>query len=281
MVQNHVVKSTFVEQDCRTLIDNMNDTTMNSFPQNKSAGHAEQLIIGLSYVALSLFFLIPYASCIYVMLTNKKLGSPAYYYIVMQISVADILQLIFIGLWSGIFMICPSIAEIHLLNRWIGALGLSAWILYITTANLLAINRINLYSKDETIIGTYTDDENKFFISSLIHTCFHSSTANRIFSKKLTKTYLGAISCYALSWFFTFTMSTDTEFLFAPEYFSWIYGESSYSYVASQFELYTDSANICCMIIWYLCIYGAIRAQWYMTANRASKDDTLCFLRHL
>lgn len=60
-------------------------------------------IVGFIYFVFSLFWIIPYSVCLWCIVVDRNLRKKPTYIIVLHIGIADVLQLIFNGLFGGIF----------------------------------------------------------------------------------------------------------------------------------------------------------------------------------
>uniref|UniRef100_A0A915JQP2 7TM GPCR serpentine receptor class x (Srx) domain-containing protein n=1 Tax=Romanomermis culicivorax TaxID=13658 RepID=A0A915JQP2_ROMCU len=101
----------------------------------------EHYIFGALYGVMSIIFIMSYIVVVYLIATTKSLRSKSYNLIVLHLTLADLLQLIFNGISSTCFLFWPAVYESHhLVNKICGALALTGWFLYCTLANLLAFN---------------------------------------------------------------------------------------------------------------------------------------------
>lgn len=64
--------------------------------------YAEEILIASLVLIISVLYCIPYTMCIYIMLTDK-IGKMPYYKIVLSMGVSDLIQLVFNGVFAGIF----------------------------------------------------------------------------------------------------------------------------------------------------------------------------------
>lgn len=77
------------------------DTSTSS---NKSID-AEHVVVAVTFISVSILYLIPYITCMYIIYTDKKMSRQAYYTIVQHMGIADVNQLVLNGIVGGLFTI--------------------------------------------------------------------------------------------------------------------------------------------------------------------------------
>lgn len=195
-----------------------NDTSMTC--ENSITG----TVIGSVYILLSIFSLIIYSMTIFLMHTDKVERNLNYFRFIQSIALADFSQSILLGIVAGIFTLTKRVP--FWLNKFLGSILAATWYTFCFNAHLLAISR---------------------FFKIVIR-------LNNVFSEKMTKIYIGLLWLGGLIIFGIF-MLPDVDFVYDINLNCWGYGQSNFSVLASNIEIFVDGSNLVAIIIWYTIIF--------------------------
>lgn len=199
----------------------------------------ENILVGVIYISISLFYLGPYVMCMVLIYTDKKLISKPYYLIVVNMGLTDIIQLLFNGMTAGIFTLFADLITFWM-NKFVGGLMNFCWVMYCFLAHLLALNRfVNL---------------------------FWPMHVNLVFSLRNTKILIILTWIYGLSWF-TAYMCPDFNLLYLPETYNWDYDETKSSRLGWLVELINDSFHAVSMVVWYTLIFIKLKFRVIFVLN--------------
>uniref|UniRef100_A0A915I9Z6 Uncharacterized protein n=1 Tax=Romanomermis culicivorax TaxID=13658 RepID=A0A915I9Z6_ROMCU len=147
-----------------------------------------------------------------------------------QIIFADIIQVFFSGIVTGLFVLSPDLSSVWWLNTACGALASGAWFLYSFSANLLAFNRF-------------------------VHIVYNDKV-DQIFSPKLTARYLVVLYIYSFLWILVL-ISPPIGIKFSPNHNTYVCNKlDKYCFWMSRAALVFDWINVTCICVFYtiLCV---------------------------
>jgi len=193
----------------------------------------DRKLIGPVYLTSSIFFLILYYMTFYIILMDKAAWKFSYHKILISISVADIGQLIFSGIVSGIFNLQPSVSNPF--GKVFGGISNSFWLVYSVNAHLLAINRC------VTII-------------------FGQSAGDWAFSDGKIKFYLVLSWIYGFLWMIVY-MLPGFGITYSNEGFFWAYEDNVYSQIGEKVEVGINLFNLVGMSLCYAGIYVFLKMK--------------------
>uniref|UniRef100_A0A915IT46 Uncharacterized protein n=1 Tax=Romanomermis culicivorax TaxID=13658 RepID=A0A915IT46_ROMCU len=189
-----------------------------------------------------------------IIMTNQGLRSQQYYRIVANMGITDILQLIFNGMFAGIFTYtCVDFTKSDLklyVNKVVSGVMNFNWVIYCFFAHLLAFNR---------------------FCHILLQ-----NRINSIFSRRNTNVMLSMVWLYGLCWLAAYLIPNFNLFYYVGEY-KWDYGKMPLSRKAWLLELISDMIHVTGMLIWYTCILVKLRIKGFLSATAA--DPSLANIR--
>lgn len=195
---------------------------------------------GAVMILYSLICTVAYTLCLATILTNKDTAKLPSYQIIVHIGISDIGQLLLNGIVGGVFSLCQTDFNFYL-NKTIGGITNSIWVVCVTLADLLAWNR-------------------------LCHT-YSPSLAQRIFAMKNTRRMLAACWVYGLAWVIAF-MFPNLDPLYDPAEHNWNYGPHPSSQIFANCELAQDILHCASMAVCYVAIvFKLVRAVSLFSYN--------------
>lgn len=183
------------------------------------------ICIGVMYLSYPAIQFLLYVIVMYLLLTDKEQWKYQYHKIVISIGIADMAQLIFCGVASGVFTLWPYDIP-YWINKLCGSVMNSCWFVYSISCHVLALNRF-------------------------VHVVF-SNNAESIFSKRLTTIYVTCIWVYGLVWFLVYYVF-DVHVIYSKDLFAWTYDDQSTALV-TLINFCIDLFNLVGMISMYACI---------------------------
>lgn len=102
--------------------------------------HAAALIVGLFYILSSTVILLIYAIVLKVIIQDEEMMRKSCYRIMLAMGVSDVVQVVFVGLISGIFTMANSTYG-FMCNKFCGGVLNSFWIATTVLGSSLAIDR--------------------------------------------------------------------------------------------------------------------------------------------
>lgn len=220
------------------------NTTNVSFPENDTLAKVFSTPVrwpGAVMIVYSLACIVAYALCLMTILTNKDTAKSPSYRIIVHIGISDIGQLFLNGIVGGVFSLCQTDFNFYL-NKVIGGVMNSIWVVCATLADLLAWNR-------------------------LCHT-YSPPLAERIFAMKNTRIMLAACWLYGLAWVIAF-MFPNLDLLYDPAEHNWNYGPHPSAQIFSTCELAQDIFHCASMAMCYVAIvFKLVKAVSYVLISR-------------
>lgn len=173
---------------------------------------------------------------------DRKMMKNAYYVLIIQMGIADIVQLLFNGVASGILTL-TGCDDCFWVKKLIGGLMNACWVVYCFLAHLLAFNRF-------------------------VHLVLNHQV-KLIFSNRNTKIFLAVIWLYGFGWFIAY-MTPVVSVLYNTRSYAWHYDTTATSKYAWIAELIVDSFHAICMLVWYTIIFIYLKIK-------VCKNDVICY----
>lgn len=193
----------------------------------------ENRIVGSLYFFFSFFWLIPYTCLLWSILRDESLRKKPTYIIVLHIGIADMLQLIFDGLFAGVFTFFGTTWG-WTTNKVIGGIMNIGWVVYTALAHVLSFNRYIFICKPHL--------------------------REKIFSKQKTNLMMFSCWLYGLAWLIAY-MCPDVNLVFNVYYRNWDYDQVPASRVFWLIELIQDTFHFLMSIVWYAFSFNAVRKK--------------------
>jgi len=185
------------------------------------------ILVGVIYIVLAICLSTLYLLTLAVMIADKSKLKHCYYKIMLSIGLADVVQILILGLAGGTFTLCQK--SPFVVNKIFGGILNGCWFSYSLSCHLLGFNRfITMY--------------------------FGTVKSRSIFSPSRTKLYMGLIWIYGISWMIL-NQIPDFNFIYFLEMNIFFYDDTNLSQIVSKFDGYSDLFNLICMIMWYMLIY--------------------------
>lgn len=201
--------------------------------KNLTFTRSENCVVGMVYVLLSIFYLLPYILCMKIIYSDRKLMSKSYYVIVVHMGFTDMIQLIFNGVAGGLFTVFGTSGHFWV-NKIVGGLMNFCWVIYCFLAHVLALNRF---------FHVYWPVDTKF-----------------VFSMRNTKILIALIWLYGFGWLIAY-LCPDISVLYFLSTYSWDYDRTEMSKIAWAVELINDCLHACAMVVWYLLIFVKLKIK--------------------
>lgn len=200
---------------------------------NNTHSNFARVTVGLLYFTFPIFLTILYVMILAVIIRDKSQHKFSFFRIMISISIADLGQLIFNGLGSGIFTLFNWKPE--WLNKFFGAMLDTFWFVYGVNVHLLAINRF-------------------------VNVVYGVKKSQVVFGRLHTTVYVSITWLYGIVWF-GFLMSPRLSLLYSMDYFCWTYDETDLSKLAGKIDMYSDIFHLMAIIGWYTVTYVYLKRK--------------------
>lgn len=210
----------------------------NSTPPTIFSSSLSHKLIGIAYLTISIAFLIIYLMVLYIMNEDKSNHKRSYHKIVMNLGIADVAQLFFNGIPTGLMNITEK--SIFSINKFAGASIMASWWAFCLLVHLLALNRF-------------------------VHVVLNHKVPI-FFSNRLIKLYLCVIWTYCFACF-VLALTPNVTMSYRIENYAWdLENSKTDECLICGFDQLTTLCNNLAAVIWYIIIY------FYLKINVSHKN---------
>uniref|UniRef100_A0A915J033 7TM GPCR serpentine receptor class x (Srx) domain-containing protein n=1 Tax=Romanomermis culicivorax TaxID=13658 RepID=A0A915J033_ROMCU len=211
----------------------------NSQTNSSSTMSFERILIGNIYLWTTLFLSIPYIICWYIIKRQKYIFDESFRLFILNMGVAEILELIMLGLYPAIVCLLP-IEPPYWLGKFLGAISGLGWNSYTALAQMVSLNR---------------------FVS-----VYWPTKWTTIYSKKRTYCIIVISWLYGTIWLSLYS-TNDATLTFKVSYRGMVYDlNEKYSKIAFFMNTVANWVHAISLPLLYSLIYLKVRR----------KDSTLC-----